>query len=243
MTKAPYREAIGSLMYLASTTRPDIAYAVNFLARQQQNPTEQDWQEVKRIFRYLKGTSELGLRYESKGKELEAWTDSSFRDLEESDSTGGYVIKLFGDTIAWRSQKLNYPSLSTCQAEYLAASGVSKEIIALDKPIRDILGKSMYPVNVKCDNSAAGKCTQMEGSHKLKDLDYDVEEIEKRLREREETGKKPPMADSHGDFMKYCVSKGRIRVTWVSTVNNIADIMTKPLPAPSHTKLRDNLMN
>ena len=56
VTTAPYREAIGSLMYAAGTVRPDIAYSVYYLARKQQAPTEEDWQDVKRVFRYFKGT-------------------------------------------------------------------------------------------------------------------------------------------------------------------------------------------
>uniref|UniRef100_A0ABD2WAM9 CCHC-type domain-containing protein n=1 Tax=Trichogramma kaykai TaxID=54128 RepID=A0ABD2WAM9_9HYME len=62
--KADYRGAIGSLMYLATVTRPDIAFAVNFLSRKQASPNERDWQEVKRIFRYLRGTTNVGLTYQ-----------------------------------------------------------------------------------------------------------------------------------------------------------------------------------
>lgn len=97
--KAPYREAIGSLLYLAGTTRPDISYSVNFLSRKQVSPIEEDWKDVKRIFRYLRGTMKLGLTFRAEGKKLEALTDSSFRDCEKSESTGGYVVKLYGDTI------------------------------------------------------------------------------------------------------------------------------------------------
>ena len=100
----PYREAIGSLLYLAGVARPDIAYAVNYLARKQQNPTENDWEEIKRIFRYLKGTKDLGIIFKAEEDELEAFTDSSFSDNYDSTSTGGYVIKLFGDPIAWRNK-------------------------------------------------------------------------------------------------------------------------------------------
>lgn len=98
--KAPYREAIGSFMYLAGTTRPDIAYAVNFLARKQTAPSESDWKDVKIIFRYLRGTTELGLTYRETGEKLEAFTDASFRDCDESKSTGGYVIQLSHNTVA-----------------------------------------------------------------------------------------------------------------------------------------------
>ena len=61
LKKVPYREAIGSLMYLANATRPDIAYAVIYLARKQLEPTEDDWNYVKSIFRYLRGITNLGI--------------------------------------------------------------------------------------------------------------------------------------------------------------------------------------
>ena len=69
--KAPYREAIGSLLYLAGATRPDISYAVIFLSRKQRAPTENDWKDVKTIQRYLSGTSDLGLTFRAKGDKLE----------------------------------------------------------------------------------------------------------------------------------------------------------------------------
>lgn len=120
--KFPYREVIGSLMYLANATRPDIAFATNYLARKQLEPTEEDWICVKRVLRYLRGTRDLGLKYTAESNDLEAYTDASFRDLDNSASTGGYIIKLFGDTIAWRSHEHSYVTLSTCQAKYLAMS-------------------------------------------------------------------------------------------------------------------------
>ena len=62
----PYREAIGSLLYLAGATRPDISFAVNYLSRKQVSPTEEDWKDVKRIFRYLRGTTGKGLTFRAK---------------------------------------------------------------------------------------------------------------------------------------------------------------------------------
>ena len=101
----PYREAIGSLLYLAGATRPDIFYAVTYLSRKQVSPTEEDWKDVKRIFRYLRDTTGKGLTFRAKTEKLESFTDASFRDCEESHSSSGYIIKLFGDTVAWRSHK------------------------------------------------------------------------------------------------------------------------------------------
>uniref|UniRef100_A0A6V7M123 Integrase catalytic domain-containing protein n=1 Tax=Bracon brevicornis TaxID=1563983 RepID=A0A6V7M123_9HYME len=187
-SNAPYREAIGSLLYLAGATRPDISYAVNYLSRKQRTHTENDWEEVKRLFRYLKGTPDLGLIFRAEGNKLEAFTDASFRDWEDSTSTSGYVIKLYGDTIAWRSHKQSYVTLSTCQAEYLAMSESCQEMISLDKAIRDITGETSYPVDLWCDNMSAGKCTQMDGAHKLKSFDDSVTEIQRKLKDREIKG-------------------------------------------------------
>lgn len=236
--KVPYREAIGSLMYLANATRPDIAYAVNFLARKQLEPTEEDWNDVKRIFRYLRGSTSLGIKFTSTSDSLEALTDSSFRDCENSTSTGGYIIKLFGDVIAWRSRKQSCPTLSTCQAEYLAMSDACQEVISLDKSIRYIIGRTLFPINIWCDNRAARDCTEMDGSHKLKTFDQSVHEIQRDLSFREETGTRKPMAESHGDFIKQCVDEKKIKVFWIPTKENLADIMTKPLAEREFMYLR-----
>ena len=90
------------------------------------NPKFDDWKSVKRIFRYLRGTSKQGLAYKvNSDTTLEAKTDSSFRYWNDSAFTSGYIITLFGNAIAWRSHKQNQITTSTCQAEYLAMSQVS----------------------------------------------------------------------------------------------------------------------
>ena len=242
-TDVPFKEAIGSLLYLAGATRPDITYSVNYLARKQVNPSETDWKEVKRICRYLQGTSNLGLTFRAKGDNLQAMTDASFRDCNDSTSTGGYVVQLFDDPIAWRSRKQNYVSLSTCQAETLAMSDVCQELVSLDKAIRDMIGKTNYPVTIWCDNKSAVDCTQMDGSHKMKNFDDTLENIQRDLKIREKTGSKVHMSVTHGDYIKLCTIEGKVKAFWICTSENEADIMTKPLPINSHEYLRDKIMN
>ena len=241
--RVPFREAIGSLMYLANATRPDIAYAVNYLARKQMNPTENDWGEIKRIFRYLKGTSTLGIKFLSNSENLEALSDASFRDCDDSKSTGGYIIKLFGDVISWRSHKQSTVTTSTCQAEYLAMSDACQELISLDKSIRYIIGRTFYPITLWCDNKSAKDCTEKDGSHRLKTFDQSVFEIKNDLTLREKTGNRKIMAITHGDFVKQCVEEKKIKVSWISTDRNLADIMTKPLPQKQHEYLRGKIIN
>ncbi|XP_051164974.1 uncharacterized protein LOC127283900 [Leptopilina boulardi] len=86
----PYREAISSLLYLSGATRPDIAYAVNVLSRHQLSPTENEWNMVKRVFMYLKGTQSMGLNYLGPRKDFLAYSDASFSDCKSSISTCGF---------------------------------------------------------------------------------------------------------------------------------------------------------
>ncbi|XP_058810557.1 uncharacterized protein LOC131675556 [Phymastichus coffea] len=208
-----YREIIGCISYLANASRPDISFAVNFLSRKQSNPTEEDWLDVKRVLRYLKGTAKLGLTFRGNGDTLEAYSDSSFKDWPDSTSTSGIAISLYKDTVAWRSHKQTLVTSSTCGLEYLAMSEACKEIVSLDKALRDILGYTMYPVTLYCDNQSARDCTQKEGSHKLKDFDDTLEEIKKRLDERKRIGIKRKLSDTHGDYVKQCALEEAAAVT------------------------------
>ena len=122
-------------------------------------------------------------------------------------------------------------------------SDACQEIICLDKAIRDMIGRTLYPVTIWTDNRSAKDCTQMDGSHKLKNFDYSLEEINERLKEREETGKKRTMSQAHNDYIKLCTLEGRVIVKWVPTSENIADIMTKPLSNKLHEYFRRKIMN
>lgn len=114
----PYRQAIGSLMYAAVTTRLDIAFAVNRMSRKVSNPTETDGISVKRIFRYLKDKRGIGINYQTEQKGLFAYCDADFAgDEETARSTTGIVI-LFGEApIYWRSQRQTLVTLSSTEAE------------------------------------------------------------------------------------------------------------------------------
>lgn len=125
----PYREAIGSLLYLSNVTRPDLAYSVNYLSRFMENPTIEHWKELKRIFKYLKGTYNYGLLYE-KGSNLQIYSDADFAgDLSERKSTSGFVITMSGAAVAWGSRRQNCTALSTAEAEFIAACEAIKELM------------------------------------------------------------------------------------------------------------------
>ena len=94
-----YREVVGSLLYLANCTRPDISYAVNVLSRHQIEPTKVEWNMTKRVLQYLSGTRNLGLIYRAKSEGLVGYSDASLSDYKNSMTTCGFVIKFFGDSV------------------------------------------------------------------------------------------------------------------------------------------------
>lgn len=220
MLNIPYREMIGCLLYLSGATRPDIAFAINVLSRHQINPTENEYSMLKRVFQYLKGTKELGLKYVGRRSNLLAYSDASFADCIASISTCGYVIRLFGDTISWRANKQTYVALSTCQAEYVAMSQACQEIMAINKSIVIITEKSLLPATLKCDNRAATICAQTSGGNRLRH-----------------------MTEVHEDYVKECAKYDRVVIQWVSTKYQLADNMTKPLSYETHVGLQNKILN
>ncbi|KAL5570782.1 hypothetical protein UlMin_020379 [Ulmus minor] len=105
--EVPYLSAIGALMYLANCTRPDIAFAVNLLARFSSSPTRRHWNGIKHIFRYLQGTIDLGLFYPNESKKgLIGYADAGhLSDPHKARSQTGYVFTCGGTAISWRLQK------------------------------------------------------------------------------------------------------------------------------------------
>jgi len=126
MQQVPYREAVGSLMYVTTTFRPDIAYAVSQVAQFCENPGRPHWTAVKRIMAYLKGTLNHGIVFGKKEEEealqLYGYTDADYAgDLDHRRSTTGYIYKLNGGPVAWCSRRQQCTAMSTTEAEYVAA--------------------------------------------------------------------------------------------------------------------------
>lgn len=123
----PYREAVGSLLYLAITSRPDISFCVNYLSRFNNKPMISHWKMVKRVFQYLKGTVDVGISFNG-SEELVAFSDSDFRgDLCTRRSTSG-VLLFRGGPLIWFTQMQRFVATSSAEAEYRAAVSTFDEI-------------------------------------------------------------------------------------------------------------------
>ncbi|XP_045475398.1 uncharacterized protein LOC123681190 [Harmonia axyridis] len=117
-----------------------------------------------------------------------------------------------------------------------------QELIILDKVLRFVIGKLMFPTTVWCDKNSAGDCTKKDGSPKLKVFDDHLEVINDDLLHREKSGLRRHMAETHGDFIKQCVEVKRITVRWIPTKENVDDLMIKPSPSDGHKRLTQKLM-
>ena len=146
MAKVPYSSAVGSLMYVMIATRPDIAFAVGMVSRYMANPGKKHWIAVKHILKYLKGTANKCLRFGNSDASIVGYTDSDYGGCADTRrSTSGYVFLFAGGAISWRSCLQSCTSLSTTEAEYIAASDASKEAIWLARLVGD-LGIQQVPV-------------------------------------------------------------------------------------------------
>ena len=155
MDKVPYASAIGSLMYAMICTRPDIAHAVGVVSRFMSNPGKEHWEAVKWIFRYLKGNPSLSLCFTKSKTGLQGYVDAdNGGDIDSTKSTTGYVYTFGGTAICWVSKLQKIVSLSSCEAEYVAVTEATKEMIWLQSFLEE-LGHDQGKGVLYCDSKSA----------------------------------------------------------------------------------------
>ncbi|GKA06494.1 hypothetical protein Tco_0685718 [Tanacetum coccineum] len=122
MRQIPYASVVGSLTYAQVCTRPDIAYICGMLGRFQPNLGLLHWKDAKKVLRYLQGTKEYKLTYTRfDNLEVIGYSDSDFGKCKDtSKSTSGYIFKLSGGPISWKSHKQVLTTTSTTMAEYVS---------------------------------------------------------------------------------------------------------------------------
>uniref|UniRef100_A0AAV1UAI6 Integrase catalytic domain-containing protein n=1 Tax=Peronospora matthiolae TaxID=2874970 RepID=A0AAV1UAI6_9STRA len=220
---APFREAVGALMHLTTATRPDIAFAVGYVSRFMENPQEEHWVAVKRIFRYLQGTKTHGICYKPSARiDFRGYSDADWAgDLTDRKSTSGYTFMLLGAPVSWGSKKQPSVSLSTSEAEYIALSLSIQE----GKWIHRLLCEIVMAANeegpelmIHEDNQSCIKMTKNPVNHgRAKHIDIKYHHI------RDE------------------VKRGEVKLKYCETAVMLADIMTKGLHGPRHKEMTATL--
>ncbi len=220
MKKIPYREAVGSLLYLTTTTRPDIAFAVGQVSQYCQNPGKGHWNAVKRIIAYLAGTPNYGICFKKENcKMILGYSDADFaRDLDNRRSTTGYIFLHCGGPIVWASKRQRTTALSTTEAEYVAGCESAKEAVWINRLLKEIGKEDSLPVPLLCDNQSAI-----------------------RLAKNPEFHQRTKHVDIKYHFIREQYENGVIDLQYVGTENQLADILTKPLETKRFQYLRQKI--
>ena len=207
MHKVPYREAIGSLMYATIATCPDITFAVSVLSQFLDNPGEAHWEGVKRIFHYLAGAKDRALTYGEERHDLMGYTDADGASQPHRRAISGYAFLIDGGAVSWSSKKQELVTLSTAEAEYVAATHAAKECIWLRRLIGEIFPCLVDQTTLFCDNQAALRLATADNYHvRTKHI------------------------DTRYHFIRQTVEDGSITLIYCPTDDMTADILTKALP-------------
>ena len=127
-----YPQAVGAILYASTVTRPDLSQAAGVLSRFISKWNESHWKAAKHLLRYIRGTSDLCLTFtaESGDRIALGYADADWGgDLDTRRSTTGYVFKVYGGTVAWKSRRQPTVALSTTEAEYMASADAARQAI------------------------------------------------------------------------------------------------------------------
>jgi len=213
----PHAELFGSILYLSTTSRPNIAHAAGLLARYMTNPEDQHWQAAKGIFRYLAGTPDYGLRYGA-SKALAGAVDADFGGCPETRrSTSGWLFTWNGAAFSWGSKRQLTVSSSTAEAEYMAAATATREALCVRKQMKD-LGQPAETVNMTEDNQA---CLALIANPETNGRAKHIDIAHHMVRER--------------------AAMAEVKFTYTPGVKVLADGLTKAMPNPACTSYRSRL--
>ena len=206
-----YREAVGSLIYLSTCTRPDLSFVVSKLSQHFAEPTEEHWSTVKHVFRYLKGTTDKELCFKGSKNErlgLRVYCDADWAsDVGDRHSTTGYCVSMSESSslISWKTRKQPTVALSTCEAEYMSLAAAIQECIYLEQLLGGIDKYQYAQTKVFEDNQGTIALARNPVSRqRCKHIDIRYH------------------------FIRETVNSGRVSLEYCPTEQMVADIFTKP---------------
>jgi hypothetical protein len=223
-SKLPYLELVGSLLYAALATRPDITHAVNEVCRFMSAHGQQHWNAAKRILRYLTGTAKAELHYKpynnTEELRVEAYSDSDWAgDPDNRKSTTGFVVKLDGCTISWNTKKQSIVSLSSAEAEYIALADTAKEVLW----VRNLLSELFSGVPIPCTIFGDNQASQIMASNPI-------------------SNERTKHIDTRFHFIRDKVKNKEFNLEWIPSEHQLADMFTKSLQKTQFIKLRWEVM-
>jgi ribosomal protein S17E len=222
-----YMKLVGSLLYAALVTRPDIAFAVQSLGKHLQGSNEEHWIAAKRVLRYLKGTREVGLKYtgNSTGSfTLVGYADADYAgDKDNRRSTSGYAFTLshggIVNMIDWRAKQQDVVALSSAESELISACSATQTAKYIRQLLMDLELKQDEPTMIMEDNQA---CIAMSNNPI--------------------THKRTKHIDVRFHFVREKVESKEVELVYIPTQYQLADILTKPLSNIRLAMIRNRIM-
>ncbi|PKU60478.1 Retrovirus-related Pol polyprotein from transposon TNT 1-94 [Dendrobium catenatum] len=213
-----YRRLAGSLNYL-TITRPDIAFAVNSICQNMHNPTNGNFQAIKRLLRYIQGTISYGLPLNPGNMQLTTFVDADWASNSVDRKSVTAFCSFLGPTlISWCVKKQVTVAKSSTEAEYRALSSATSDIIWLRRLLDDFSLPQSKPTSIYCDNTSAIALAHNPVFHaRTKHIEIDYH------------------------FISQHIQQKAISISHINTQDQIADILTKPLSPLRFSQLRDKL--
>ncbi|XP_020699298.1 uncharacterized protein LOC110111664 [Dendrobium catenatum] len=214
-----FRKLAGSLQYL-SITRPDIVFATNNICQHMHSPRNRDYQDLKRLLRYVKATLDFRLPISTDNLNLRVYTDTDWAsDQADRKSVSGFYIFLESTLISWHAKKQATVAKSSTEAEYRSLSSATSDTIWLRRLLAEFHIPQLQPTLIYCDNTSAIAIAHNPVFHaRTKHIEIDYH------------------------FINDHIKNGAIQLHHISSEDQIADInLTKPLPAKRFNILRSKL--
>ena len=233
MLKVPYRQLLGSLLYISEVTRGDISAAINVLSRFSNNPGSTHWKALKRVLIYLYHTRDRVLCFGAKQVDfhnpevvkncdpIEVFVDADHAGCKDTArSTSGTLIKLFGDTILAKAKRQGKVSNSTAMAELHSAANVVRKIDFYREVLYEMSDYYQKTIPIYTDSQVVIKMIEKGHlSNATKHLRISFNEIKEKVDDKE------------------------ISLFHIPGAENPSDILTKPLPRVTHNKHMDTVLN
>ena len=223
MNASLYQQAVGSIMYAAIGTRPDLAFAIQTLSQFNHDPSTEHWAAIKRVLWYLNGTLDLGITYDGASTNnpisVEGYSDSDWASNHiNCCSISGYTFLMCGSTISWSSKKQLTVALSSMEGEYMAITHAWKQL-KWHRDFWNTLGfPQITPSIIRIDNRAAILLANNPEHHNWS-----------------------KHIDMHYHRIWDEITAGTVDLIWCPTDKEVADIFTKPLPPVKFIKFRAEL--
>lgn len=235
MRDKKYNKGVGSLLWIARQTRPDLEWVTNHLSQFLSDPRPEHWNLFVRVLRYLSLTTHFVFRYSRNSRKIMMQTDSDWapKEAEKRRSTSGYVSLWGNAALSWKSKGQTSTAESSAEAELVALSLGAKEALWMRRFLKelDMDGQEESPMEIQNKGGEVPDCLEIQVDNNAC----------KQIANNREMSERTKHLDVKYFAVREHIDDGQLSVTRVDTADNTSDIFTKPLSEEKFRKFRADL--